>query len=252
MRNILLEPVELVGKHLGLLKQASPFTSFYSLEAADIDGAPIDFEAYRDKVVMLVNVPVTSEGAEIPYKDMRLLLDTFAALPGQPFALLLLPCDQFPSPLGLLRERVPPWLRLRRTSSDGLDRSDPDVAAADAVRRACAAHGLDSPALRVLARADVNGARASPVWTYLKAAYGDTSDIGWNFGKFVVARDGNVVGRYCPPLRPALLAAAIEKMIITPPLPHQAAAVAAAAAARGKAAGTAPAVAPQPLVAAAT
>jgi hypothetical protein len=49
MRNILLEPVELVGKHLGLLKQASPFTSFYSLEAADIDGAPIDFEAYRDK-----------------------------------------------------------------------------------------------------------------------------------------------------------------------------------------------------------
>jgi glutathione peroxidase len=136
---------------------------------------------------------------------MRLLLDTFAALPGQPFALLLLPCDQFPSPLGLLRERVPPWLRLRRTSSDGLDRSDPDVAAADAVRRACAAHGLDSPALRVLARADVNGARASPVWTYLKAAYGDTSDIGWNFGKFVVARDGNVVGRYCPPLRPALL-----------------------------------------------
>jgi glutathione peroxidase len=100
---------------------------------------------------------------------------------------------------------VPPWLRLRRSSSDGADRSNPDAAAADAVRRACAAHGLASPALRVLARADVNGARASPVWTFLKAAYGDTSDIGWNFGKFVMARDGNVVGRYCPPLRPALL-----------------------------------------------
>jgi hypothetical protein len=137
---------------------------------------------------------------------MRLLLDAFASRPGQPFALLLLPCDQFPD----FRERVGAALRLRRSSSDAhvaAEReADPDAAAAAAVRRACAAHGLaESPALRVLQRADVNGARASPVWTFLKAAYGDTSDIGWNFGKFVVARDGNVVGRYCPPLRPSLL-----------------------------------------------
>jgi hypothetical protein len=107
----LAAPVEQLGKHLGLVKQSSPFTSFYSLEAEDIDGVPIDFEAYRNKargglcgrgrarlphvsgclqglrlpvrvrarvralttragaqVVMLVNVPVTSEGTEVPYK----------------------------------------------------------------------------------------------------------------------------------------------------------------------------------------
>ena len=35
--------------HLGIIKQTSPFSSFYSLTGVDIDGEPIDFGAYRDK-----------------------------------------------------------------------------------------------------------------------------------------------------------------------------------------------------------
>ncbi len=144
------------------------------------------------------------------------MLDTFAARPGQPFALVLLPCDQFPNFGTQLRERVR-WLRRRapfgghansvaspRSSQDG-EGGDPDASAALAVQRAAAAHGLDGPALCILSRGDVNGPNAHPVWTYLKAAYGDTSDIGWNFGKFIVGRDGGVHSRVSPPLRIALL-----------------------------------------------
>ena len=53
---------------------------------------------------------------------------------------------------------------------------------AASMRAACATYGFAAPAVRVLAPADVNGPDAHPVWTFLKAAYGDTSDIGWNFG----------------------------------------------------------------------
>ena len=42
-----------------------------------------------------------------------------------------------------------------------------------------------------------NGADASPVWNWLKAASGDTRDVGWNFAtKFLVAADGVTVQRY--------------------------------------------------------
>ena len=116
-------------------------------------------------------------------QDLRHLLDLFASRAGQPFALLLLPCDQFQG----LRERVGSSLhRLRNlgASSDSLQReaAEAAAAAAAAVRATCEKHGLTAPAVRVLAPADVNGPDAHPVWTFLKAAYGDTSDIGWNFG----------------------------------------------------------------------
>ncbi len=39
--------------HLGIIKQTSPFSSFYSLQGVDIDGQPVDFGAYRDKVCAL-------------------------------------------------------------------------------------------------------------------------------------------------------------------------------------------------------
>ncbi len=112
-------------------------------------------------------------------------MDAFGSLPGQPFRLLLFPCDQF-------------TVRLRWPHN----KAEMDDAA---LLAHAAQHGLLPPAVRVLSKADVNGPKAHPVWTYLKCAYGDTSDIGANFGKFLVARDGRVHGRYCPPLRPALL-----------------------------------------------
>ena len=97
--------------------------------------------------------------------------------------MLLLPCDQFQG----LRERVGTSLqRLRNLGASSeaqqFEAAQAAAQAAAAVRVTCKTHGLKAPEVRVLAPADVNGADAHPVWTFLKAASGDTSDIGWNFG----------------------------------------------------------------------
>ena len=79
-----------------------------------------------------------------------MLCEQFGSLPGQPFQLLLLPCDQF---LSLRQRWKPPQL---------LD---------DAGQLAFAAqHGLLPPIVRLLCKGDVNGAEASPVWRWVKVA----------------------------------------------------------------------------------
>ncbi len=64
----------------------------------------------------------------------------------------------------------------------------------------------------LLEKQDVNGVDRSPLYQFL---VGEGEDISWNFGKFVVGRDGEVVGRFdpkTPPNDPALKAA-IEKAL---------------------------------------
>ena len=42
----------------------------------------------------------------------------------------------------------------------------------------------------------VNGPNADPLFKWLRAQAGDGADVNWNFAKFVVGRDGQVVGRF--------------------------------------------------------
>jgi glutathione peroxidase-family protein len=179
-------------------------------------------------------------------QDLCRLVDTFASLPGQPFSILLLPCDQFTGGARAAGRRLSNLARLRRTSSDHsfqatqtagagnalFDRTDSQYldertrsgsASAGHTRPACSQprhlvqhateHGMDPHTVRVLAKGDCNGPNSHPMWTWLKVASGDTSDTGDNFGKFLVARDGRGCGRFCAPLRPALLEPAIVRLL---------------------------------------
>ena len=62
----------------------------------------------------------------------------------------------------------------------------------------------------LLEKQDVNGADRSPLYHFL---VGDGPDIAWNFGKFLIGRNGSVVARFEPQTAPddADLRAAIEK-----------------------------------------
>ena len=68
----------------------------------------------------------------------------------------------------------------------------------------------------LFAKIDVNGAKADPLYRYLKkqkrGIFG-TPNIKWNFTKFLVAPDGRVVGRYAPTVKPEALATKIEKLL---------------------------------------
>jgi glutathione peroxidase len=68
----------------------------------------------------------------------------------------------------------------------------------------------------VLAKVEVNGDGADPFWQFLKAEKRGvlgSQAIKWNFTKFLVDRDGNVVSRHAPTEKPEALKADIEKLL---------------------------------------
>ena len=60
---------------------------------------------------------------------------------------------------------------------------------------------------------DVNGDSACELFTWLKSQQGDGADIVWNFEKFLVDGDGNVVKRYGPQVTPADIAPDIAALL---------------------------------------
>ena len=68
----------------------------------------------------------------------------------------------------------------------------------------------------VLAKIEVNGPKADPFWAWLKKAKKGllgSEAIKWNFTKFLIGKDGNVVSRHAPTDKPEALAAEIEKLL---------------------------------------
>ncbi len=74
-------------------------------------------------------------------------------------------------------------------------------------------YGLSFP---VMAKIDVNGPGAAPLYDWLKAEvpgiFG-TKKIKWNFTKFLIGRDGKVAGRFAPTAKPESLESAIEGLL---------------------------------------
>jgi glutathione peroxidase len=71
-------------------------------------------------------------------------------------------------------------------------------------------YGVSFP---MMAKVEVNGAKAHPLWQWLKKeAPGmlGSQAVKWNFTKFLVGRDGRVIKRYAPQVEPETLRADIE------------------------------------------
>ena len=69
----------------------------------------------------------------------------------------------------------------------------------------------------LMAKVEVNGDGAEPLFTHLKGEKPGllgTKGIKWNFTKFLVDKQGNVVGRYAPTDKPESLEKDIEKLLI--------------------------------------
>jgi glutathione peroxidase len=73
--------------------------------------------------------------------------------------------------------------------------------------------GLSFP---LMGKVEVNGPEADPLWNWLKdSAPGifGTKKIKWNFTKFLIGRDGRVVKRFAPTVKPEDIAGAIEHIL---------------------------------------
>ena len=75
-------------------------------------------------------------------------------------------------------------------------------------------YGVSFP---VMAKIEVNGANAHPLYNYLRAQKKGIlgSNIKWNFTKFLVDQNGEVLKRYGPTVSPKEIGDEVEKLLIT-------------------------------------
>jgi len=65
----------------------------------------------------------------------------------------------------------------------------------------------------MFAKIDVNGPNTHPLYVFLKSGTTIMPDIKWNFGKFLVDKNGQVVERYAPTTAPATIEPDIIKLL---------------------------------------
>ncbi len=153
----------------------------FTVKAAD--GTTASLEAYRGKVLLIVNT-ASKCGFTPQYEGLEALHRDYAA---RGFEVLGFPCNQF----------------------GGQEPGD----AAEIANFCSLTYDVTFP---VFAKVDVNGAEADPLFERLKAdAPGvlGSKAIKWNFTKFLVDREGVVVDRYAPTTKPADIRTDIEKLL---------------------------------------
>jgi len=144
-----------------------------------LEGNALPADAIKDKVVLFVNV-ASKCGLTPQYKELVALNQEYG---DRGFAIVGVPCNQF-------GEQEP---------------GSPDEIKTFAEKN----YDVDFP---LLEKQDVNGPTRSPLYQSL---VGDGPDIAWNFGKFLVDRNGEVLSRFEPKTAPDApeVKAAIEKAL---------------------------------------
>jgi glutathione peroxidase len=155
-------------------------TTLHDFEVRRLDGSPVSLGAFRGQVVLVVNT--ASQCGFTP--QLGGLEALHARFQERGFAVLGFPCNQF---------------------------GGQEPGSAEEIGSFCQRnYGVSFP---MMAKTEVNGAGAHPVWQWLKAnapGADGAAPISWNFAKFLVGRDGQVRARYAPGAKPDSLAADIE------------------------------------------
>lgn len=154
----------------------------YDFSVASKNGAPVSLGDYRGKVTVIVNV-ASKCGLTPQYDDLQALYETYK---DRGFTILGFPCNQFAN------------------QEPGTD---------EEIQSNCKLNfGVTFP---IMSKIDVNGDNADPLYVYLKKKKGGifSSAIKWNFTKFLVDQQGNVVKRYAPTTSPKDMEADIKKLL---------------------------------------
>jgi len=158
-------------------------SSFYTLKAEAPGGKTFDFAELKGKVVLIVNV-ASQCGFTTQYTGLQSLYDKYK---DQGFTIIGFPCNQF----------------------GGQEPGDDQ-----AIGEFCQLnHGVTFPLMK---KSDVNGDSTSEVYQWLKsqkAGILGLTRIKWNFEKFLVDKEGNVVHRWASTTTPAAIDAEVAKLL---------------------------------------
>ena len=157
--------------------------SIYDISVNDIHGKPVKLARYKGKVLLIVNT-ASKCGFTPQYEGLEALHRNLNA---KGLEVLGFPCNQFGA------------------QEPG---SEADIAQFCEMN-----YGVSFP---MFAKVDVNGGHASPLYRHLKSAKPGvlgSEAIKWNFTKFLVDRNGEVVQRYSPQTEPEDLEADIRNLL---------------------------------------
>ncbi|MEH7513240.1 glutathione peroxidase [Gottfriedia acidiceleris] len=157
--------------------------SIYDFEVKDSKGEEVSLSNYKDKVVIVVNT-ASACGYTPQYKDLQALYEEYKE---DGLEILGFPCNQFMNQEPGSNEEIQSFCELN--------------------------FGVTFP---VFAKIDVNGDKADPLFKYLSSkAPGimGLKSIKWNFTKFIIDKNGEVIERFAPQTNPQEMRATIEKLL---------------------------------------
>ena len=152
--------------------------SLYEIKVLNNKGQEVSLEQYKGKVLLIVNT-ATGCGFTPQYEGLQKLYDQYKE---QGFEVLDFPCNQFFHQAPGSDEEIHQFCTLK--------------------------YNTTFPRFKKIS---VNGKEESPLYTFLKSQ--KKGNIKWNFTKFLVDREGNVVGRYGPAEKPEKFEQDIAKLL---------------------------------------
>jgi glutathione peroxidase len=159
--------------------------SIHDIELPLLNGQPASLSAYAGKVVLAVNV-ASRCGLTPQYEGLQALHDRYSP---RGFTVLGFPCNQF---------------------------FGQEPGSAEKIQEFCSInYGVTFP---LFSKLDVKGAKQHPLYAILSAFPDDSGKAGnvsWNFEKFLVGKDGDVVRRFRPKVVPEdpSISKAIESLL---------------------------------------
>ncbi len=154
--------------------------SIYDFNVKTIEGEEVSLSKYKGKVLLIVNV-ASKCGFTSQYEGLEKLFEKYK---NDDFMILGFPCNQFGSQEPESNEKIKEFCSL--TYDVKFD---------------------------MFAKIDVNGENQAPLYKFLKSNKKGllwSEDIKWNFTKFLVDKNGNVVDRFAPTTTPD----SIEKSVV--------------------------------------
>lgn len=182
-------------------------SDIYDITVKDIDGSDVSLANYKDKVLLIVNV-ASKCGLTPQYEGLEAL---YLKYKDQGLEILAFPCNQFLEQEPDTNEEIQSFCSLT--------------------------YNVTFP---LFDKIDVNGEHESPLYTYLKekapfkgypegaeefaamldeihqktgTGFDQGDAIRWNFGKFLVSKDGKTILRFEPMVSPADMEADIQRML---------------------------------------
>ena len=154
----------------------------YDLKIKNRNGEDISLGDYKGKVLIIVNT-ATGCGFTPQYKGLEELYEKYK---DQGFEILDFPCNQFMGQAPGSDAEINEFCTLKYNTT-----------------------------FKRFKKIDVNGSSEDPLYTYLKSKKRGVMGrkIKWNFTKFLVDREGNVVKRFAPTTTPEKILGSIKKYL---------------------------------------